>query len=180
MRLIIFIFSLCLLSPACVQAETEKVTVSTGWGGGYGRLLGVNASYRLIPKIDLLGAVGVDDRWSVGFRYQLTKNNRIFQPRIAIIYGTNAFLDSKDTKESLNGFSIGAGARLGIGRSKRSGIDLDVYYRLSNHKLNARKRQLTSEGKDFEDSIDRFLGPLGTSHWGYNRLQISLGYSFKF
>lgn len=184
-----FIVSFLLALHCQSAAADNKITLGAGLGVLYGNSPGVYLGYRPFDRVEIFAAHGLYNRPGIGMQYYLREEQQhFFQPRLSIIYGVNGELEvynedkSDEHRELFSGISVGAGTRLAFGRSKRSAINLDVFYRVSDGGRSNRRSELQEQDRLYERRysgvmpLDAFLG-LFSAH---RELQLSVGYSFSF
>jgi hypothetical protein len=163
----LFLTMLVLGSSVVVAEEVEQNSWGVGLGIPYG-IMGVNLDYNVLPYVDLslgLGTNLIDDMaYNVGVKIYLAPPETCFRPRLSCYYGVNTIVTRENywgditDSTNYNGISLGIGANVSWGTSRRHGLDFDLIYLASTE---ADIDQLKVDGYD-------------TSGW--DDIKISVGY----
>ncbi len=135
------IFDDSTLSANEINNFPDKGSIGIGFGIPYG-ILGVNGDITIKKKLNLSVGLGQyyennTSAYNIGLKYFIRDNEKIWRPRVSILYGSNAFLnftypDGSAKTVSYSGFNLGIGQQWNFGKTRKHGIDLDILYMLSD------------------------------------------------
>ena len=165
-----------LLMINTTSAEQKSGSVGAGVGSTYGWVggsLDINLSDRAALTLGF-GTTGGDSGHNLGIRYYLRDDNVTWRPRVTLQKGTNGVLVKEDCYyitcdkdyESFVGTSIGFGQSITFGQSKRHGIDVDLFYKITDGGMQKRAEELEQQGYELENDANKF--------------DISIGYRYHF
>ena len=132
--LLIIFLSATAFAQESTPAKVRKNSFGLGLGIPYG-ILGVNMDFCVAPGIDLSLGIGstlvAGIGYNAGVKYFFQPPEKKFRPKISAFFGTNTaieFIGGDKDNEAYNGLSIGVGGQWLFGKSRRNGIDFDIFY----------------------------------------------------
>lgn len=153
--------------------NTPDNSLGIGVGLAFG-VAGFSIDHAVSDRLTLTAAVGalpfVDEPlYSVGAKFSLSTST-FWQPRISVLYGTNALAESTCSGltcfdpeyTAYEGFSVGIGQRFVLGFDKRHAVDLDFFMPFNSSEV----EDAITSGR-FEETND-------------GQLKLSIGYRFNF
>jgi hypothetical protein len=153
------------------KIESMRSIFSLGLGIGIPyAMFGINSEIECEQQIDLTFGIGTTLlaglAWDIGMVGYLLDQDKLFRPRISLIYGTNAIIgyttsqyNSTSKYESFTGLSIGAGLKFS------NSFTVDAFYLLIDGSKD-RQKELEKFGYKFdEEGIP---------------IKFSIGYQFSF
>lgn len=167
----LFLTMFILGSSAVLAEEIAKNSWGVGIGIPYG-IVGVNLDRNVLPNTDLSLGLGTnlydDVAYNFGVKYYLASEEKCFRPRISCYYGVNTVVTEKNyfglvnNSTNYNGLSLGVGANVSWGSTRRHGLDFDLIYIASTE---ADTERLKAEGYDLQNEKD---------------IKVSVGYRRRF
>ncbi len=170
-----------LTEMAIPFAQTNKIqnlgipykgNFGVGIGIPYG-IFGFGADYFVRPRIAAtigLGTAFIGGAYDVGIRYFLRDMDHTWRPRLSAYYGINSFelvqtadneLDKKNS-DTFAGLTLGIGQQWSWGKSKHTGIELDMNYLVTTGVFD-RIDELKAHGYDVSEA-SRIQMSIGIRH----------------
>jgi hypothetical protein len=152
----------------------SQMDLGAGIGLNYGGLLGFQVGYIPINHLVIFGSAGyylVGFGWQVGASGYLMPKvpSKRFRVYGTVMYGTNvaiAIIDNSSYNKIYLGPTIGAGIEMRFGKSKKNGLNIDLFYPIRSSEYESDWNNLKNN-PNFTDTVD----PLPVT--------ISVGYHFE-
>ena len=184
------LFFLLTASFLSLAENNYKWGLGAGLGANYAFNPGINISYRA-NKIEFIGALGLQDHYTLGVIYNFRDQNPRWQPRLGVNYGTNGdlrvYYNNSDVEElgypdTYQGISFLIGNRIGFGHKRHHGLEIDLSFRVTDGGFSddQKKFDVEEERQSASGSGAPNFSWIGNVFGGYTNVQLSIGWKMYY